>query len=61
MPCVRGPARGAGIGFADVTGRERLVLAVLAALMLLFGVLPGLLTKLFNPLVTAWAGHLTLP
>ncbi len=56
-----GPARGAGIGFADVTGRERLVLALLAALMLLFGVLPGLLTKLFNPLVTAWAGHLTLP
>ena len=49
------------IGFADVTGRERLVLALLAALMLLFGVLPGLLTKLFNPLVTAWAGHLTLP
>jgi NADH-quinone oxidoreductase subunit M len=54
-----GPAQGAG--FADVTGRERLVLGLLAALMLLFGVLPGLLTPLINPLVTAWAGHLTLP
>jgi NADH:ubiquinone oxidoreductase subunit 4 (subunit M) len=49
------------VGFADVTGRERLVLSLLAALMLLFGVLPGLLTPLINPLVTAWAGHLTLP
>ncbi len=56
-----GPARGAGVAFAEVAGRERLVLGLLAALMLLFGVLPGLLTPLINPLVTSWAGHLTLP
>jgi hypothetical protein len=25
------------------------------------GAPPQLLTRLFNPLITAWAGHLTLP
>ena len=33
----------------------------LIALMFLLGVAPHLLTRLFNPLVTAWAGHLTPP
>jgi hypothetical protein len=29
--------------------------------MFILGILPHLLTQLFNPLVTAWAGHLVLP
>gem|GEM_PF-5264767 len=37
------------------------VLVPLVVLMILFGVLPHLLTGLFNPLITSWAGHLTLP
>jgi hypothetical protein len=29
--------------------------------MFLLGVLPQLLTGLFNPLITSWAAHLPLP
>jgi hypothetical protein len=29
--------------------------------MAVFGLFPGLLTGLFNPLITSWADHLTLP
>ncbi len=53
-----GAARG---GFADVAGLDLAVLAPLVALMLVLGVLPQLLTGLFNPLVTSWASHLPLP
>jgi NADH-quinone oxidoreductase subunit M len=48
-------------GFADVRGVEYTALVPLVALMFLFGIAPGLLTKLINPLVTAWASHLMLP
>jgi NADH-quinone oxidoreductase subunit M len=51
------PAR----GFADLTGTELCALVPLVALMILFGVLPHLLTGLFNPLVAAWAGQLSAP
>ncbi len=51
-----GPRAGATVGnFPDVDGSERAVLVPLAALMIVFGVLPQLLIGLFNPLVTAWA------
>ena len=57
-----GPRAGAARGeFRDVAGFELAVLIPLVALMFLFGVLPQLLTGLFNPLITSWAGHLTLP
>ncbi len=57
-----GPRGGAATGaFADVSGAELALLAPLAALMLLFGLLPQLLIGLFNPLVTAWAAALVLP
>ena len=57
-----GPRAGAAVtAFADVRGFEYAVLAPLVALMFVLGVAPQLLTGLINPLVTAWAGHLTLP
>ncbi len=57
-----GPRAGAAAGdFADLRGTELATLVPLAVLMLVLGVAPGLLTRLFNPLITAWAGHLTLP
>jgi NADH-quinone oxidoreductase subunit M len=57
-----GPRGGATTGvFADVQPGEYLTLVPLVALMLVLGVAPHLLTRLINPLVTAWAGHLTLP
>jgi len=56
-----GPARAGGAGFRDLDGRERLVLGGFALLMLLFGLLPHLLTDLINPLVTAWAYRPPLP
>ena len=57
-----GPRAGACRGpFADVRGEEYAVLVPLAALMILFGLLPQLLSGLINPLVTHWAGHLALP
>jgi NADH-quinone oxidoreductase subunit M len=57
-----GPRRGAAAGaFADLRGTELVTLLPLVALMFLLGIAPHLLTRLFNPLVTAWAGHLTPP
>jgi NADH-quinone oxidoreductase subunit M len=57
-----GPRSGAAAGaFADVRGVELAVLVPLVALMFVLGVLPQLLTGLFNPLITSWASHLPLP
>jgi NADH-quinone oxidoreductase subunit M len=57
-----GPRAGAAAGeFSDLRGVEYAPLIPLIALMFVLGVLPNLLTHLFNPLVTAWAGHLVLP
>jgi NADH-quinone oxidoreductase subunit M len=54
-----GPRAGvATAGFPDASKLEIAVLAPLALLMLLFGLLPQLLVGIFNPLVTAWASHL---
>jgi NADH-quinone oxidoreductase subunit M len=50
-----GPRAGAAAGpFPDLAGSELAVLAPLAALMLLCGVLPQLLTGLCHPLVARW-------
>lgn len=55
-----GPKAGASSGgFADLSGVEVLTLAPLVVMMFIFGVLPQILTGLFNPLVSAWVGHLT--
>jgi len=58
-----GPRAGAaaGAGFKDVSGVELATLVPLVVLMFVFGLLPHLLTSLFNPLITSWADHLTLP
>jgi NADH-quinone oxidoreductase subunit M len=57
-----GPRAGAVAGpFADVGPLDLAVLVPLVALMFLLGVLPQLLTGLFNPLVASWAAHLSLP
>jgi NADH:ubiquinone oxidoreductase subunit 4 (subunit M) len=57
-----GPRGGAAVGeFRDLSGIEFAPLVPLIALMFILGVMPQLLTQLFNPLVTAWAGHLVLP
>jgi NADH-quinone oxidoreductase subunit M len=57
-----GPRAGACRGvFSDVRGEEYAVLVPLAALMILLGLLPQLLSGFINPLVTHWAGHLALP
>lgn len=57
-----GPRAGAAAGeFRDLQPGELAPLVPLVALMFVLGVAPGLLTQLFNPLVTAWAGHLVLP
>jgi NADH-quinone oxidoreductase subunit M len=58
-----GPRAGAVVteGFKDVSGVELVTLIPLVALMFVFGLFPGLLTGLFNPLITSWADHLTLP
>jgi NADH-quinone oxidoreductase subunit M len=54
-----GPRAGAtGREFRDLDGADLAILAPLVALMFLFGVLPHLLTNLFNPLITTWAAHL---
>jgi len=47
--------------FADLSALELATLVPLVALMFVFGLFPGLLTGLFNPLITSWADHLTLP
>jgi NADH-quinone oxidoreductase subunit M len=57
-----GPREGAAAGpFADVDGLDLVVLIPLVALMFLLGVLPHLMTGLFNPLVASWAAQLTAP
>lgn len=57
-----GPRAGATAGnFPDVRGIELAPLVPLVVLMFVLGVAPSLLTRLINPLVTSWAGHLTLP
>jgi NADH-quinone oxidoreductase subunit M len=57
-----GPRSGAASGpFADAARLDLAVLLPLVALMFLLGVLPQLLTGLFNPLITSWANHLPLP
>ncbi len=55
-----GPRAGTG-GFRDLSGPELATLVPAVALMFLLGVLPQLLIGLYNPLITFWAGHLTLP
>ena len=55
-----GPSAGSAVaGFADLRRSELTVLIPLTALMLLLGILPHLLTRLFNPLITAWANGFT--
>ncbi len=57
-----GPRAGVAAGnFPDLGGLDFAVLVPLVALILILGVLPQLLTGLFNPLITLWAGHLSLP
>lgn len=56
-----GPRGEATNAFRDLNKIEVLTLAPLAALMVLFGVLPSLLTNLFNPLINTWTAHLPLP
>jgi len=57
-----GPRAGAAKGeFADVHGVERMTLVPLVVLMIVLGVLPQLLTGLFNPLVTSWVSQIALP
>lgn len=57
-----GPRAGVATGpFADLNARELAPLVPLVALMFLLGLWPQLLAGLINPLVTLWAGHLTLP
>lgn len=57
-----GPRAGVtAASFRDLDGREKAVLAALAAIMLLFGVLPQLLIGLFNPLVTSWITRALIP
>ncbi len=53
-----GPATGAGAGFRDLDATELLTLAPFVVLMFLLGLLPQLLTGLFNPLVAAWVASL---
>jgi NADH-quinone oxidoreductase subunit M len=56
-----GPTGGATAGFKDLSVGELVPLVPLVVLMILLGIAPHLLTRWINPLVTAWAGHLTLP
>jgi NADH-quinone oxidoreductase subunit M len=57
-----GPRAGAALGeFADLRRSEFVPLLPLVVLMFVLGIAPQLLIRLFNPLVTAWAGHLALP
>jgi len=56
-----GPVAGATPGFRDLTLAEAAPLLPATILMVILGVYPQLLAGLINPLVTAWAGHLTPP
>ncbi|MSU46357.1 MAG: NADH-quinone oxidoreductase subunit M [Lacunisphaera sp.] len=53
-----GPVGPGVAGFKDLSGLEIATLAPGIALMFVLGVWPQLLVGLFNPLVTAWSGHL---
>lgn len=53
-----GPPAGAGVGFRDLDRREMLTLLPLIALMIVLGVMPQLLVRLFDPLVAAWTHSL---
>ena len=54
-------AGGASARIADASGPDLAVLVPFAALMLVLGVLPQLLTGLFNPLIATWAARPFLP
>lgn len=57
-----GPRAGAAVGnWPDLRGVELASLVPLVVLMLLLGVLPQLLTGLFNPLVASWVAALAHP
>jgi NADH-quinone oxidoreductase subunit M len=56
-----GGAGDSAAGFKDLSVMEIVTLAPLVALMFVLGIYPQLLAGLINPLVTAWAGHLTIP
>jgi NADH-quinone oxidoreductase subunit M len=57
-----GPRAGAAADeFRDLHGIEFVPFVPLVFLMFLLGVAPQVLIRFINPLVTAWAGHLTLP
>jgi NADH-quinone oxidoreductase subunit M len=58
---VRSPNSHAAPAFSDLRGIEYGPLVPLVALMFILGLAPQLLAGLINPLVTSWAGHLTLP
>ncbi len=54
-----GPRRGFAAGeFRDLRGIEFAPLVPLVVVMFVLGLAPQLLVGLFNPLVSAWAGHL---
>lgn len=55
------PIQGTQAPFRDVAGVELIVLIPFAILMVVFGVMPQLLTALFNPLIISWAGPLASP
>lgn len=57
-----GPRAGAAAGaFADLGRGELAVLAPLAGLMLLLGILPGVVTSLLSTLVSTWTVHPPMP
>jgi NADH-quinone oxidoreductase subunit M len=56
-----GPGRTNTAQFADLQRVDYTVLVPLVMLMFLLGIVPQLLARLINPLVTAWASHLMLP
>lgn len=56
-----GPVTGATPNLNDLTLAEAVPLLPATALMVILGVFPQLMAGLINPLVTAWAGHLTPP
>lgn len=51
-----GPARGAGVKFADLTALEIVTLLPAIVLMFVLGVWPQLLMQFINPLVNTWIG-----
>ena len=56
-----GPVRGQAATLTDLSVLEIVTMAPLITLMFVLGIWPQLLTGLINPLVTTWAGHLSLP